>query len=96
MPVSTLLSSERTTTDQRAARVVLDHVGRTFPAPGGEREVLRDVTLDVSPGEVVVLLGPSGCGKSTLLRAVAGLDVPTAGRVLIDGVPVSGAASTSP
>ena len=88
---STLLTSPAATTSHRAARVVLDGIGRTFPAPGGEREVLRDVTLDVASGEVVVLVGASGCGKSTLLRAVAGLDQPTAGRVLIDDVPVAGA-----
>jgi ABC-type sugar transport system ATPase subunit len=44
-----------------------------------------DVTLDVHPGELLVLLGPSGCGKTTLLRMIAGLDQPTAGSVSIDG-----------
>ena len=91
MPVQNLLPARPATSSERAGRVVLDGVGRTFPAPDGQREVLRDITLDVAPGEVVVLLGPSGCGKSTLLRAVAGLDEPTTGRVVIDGVPVSGA-----
>ena len=43
--------------------------------------VLDGVDLSVAPGEVLVLLGPSGCGKSTLLRTVAGLELPTAGRV---------------
>jgi len=43
------------------------------------------VSLLAAPGEFLVLLGPTGCGKSTILRLVAGLETPTAGRVLIDG-----------
>ncbi len=44
-----------------------------------------DVSIEVAPGEFVVLLGPTGCGKSTILRLVAGLDKPTSGHVRIDG-----------
>jgi len=47
--------------------------------------VVKDVTLHIEPGELVVIVGPSGCGKSTLLRLVAGLLMPLQGRVLIDG-----------
>ena len=47
------------------------------------------VSLDVRPGEFCVLLGPSGCGKSTLLRLIAGLEVVTAGEILIGGVRVN-------
>jgi NitT/TauT family transport system ATP-binding protein len=52
--------------------------------------VLRDLTLAVQPGEILVLTGPSGCGKSTVLRALAGLLTPDAGRVSADGAPVAG------
>ena len=53
----------------------------------GRREVhaVRDVTLAVAPGEMVVLLGPSGSGKSTLLHLLGGLDRPSAGTVLFEG-----------
>lgn len=51
----------------------------------GERDVLHDVSLQVGDSEVVALLGPSGVGKSTLLRVVAGLLVPDAGTVWLDG-----------
>ena len=52
--------------------------------------VIDDLSFAVRPGEILVLTGPSGCGKTTVLRALAGLLAPGAGRVLADGVEVSG------
>jgi NitT/TauT family transport system ATP-binding protein len=66
----------------RALGVTLAGVQRVFD--DGLRAV-DGVTLDIDPGDFVVLLGPSGCGKSTLLRMVAGLDQPTGGQLLIGG-----------
>jgi sulfonate transport system ATP-binding protein len=53
----------------------------------GERSVLRDLDLDIAPGEFVALLGKTGCGKTTLLRVLAGLDPATAGTVDAPGAP---------
>ena len=50
-----------------------------------EARALKDVTLDIYPGEYVVFFGPSGCGKSTLLYTIAGLEYPTAGTVRVVG-----------
>lgn len=50
----------------------------------GEREVLKQVQLDIQPGEFIAIVGRSGCGKSTLLRLVAGLEEASAGQLLID------------
>jgi phospholipid/cholesterol/gamma-HCH transport system ATP-binding protein len=47
--------------------------------------VLRDITLDILPGEIFVLMGPSGSGKSVLLRQISGLETPSSGTVRIDG-----------
>jgi NitT/TauT family transport system ATP-binding protein len=73
---------------------VLDLVGVTkrFRAPNGASllTAIDRVSLDVRAGEFVAVVGPSGCGKSTILNLVAGLDRPSEGRILLNGVPVEG------
>ncbi|WP_194818236.1 ABC transporter ATP-binding protein [Nocardia sp. XZ_19_385] len=56
----------------------------------GGAPVIADLSLDVRPGEILILTGPSGCGKSTVLRALAGLLRPDSGRVLADDVAITG------
>jgi len=72
------------------SKLAIENVARTFPGVrGGAATVaLQPVSLAVADNDFITILGPSGCGKSTLLRIVAGLDTPTAGRVLLDGIPV--------
>ena len=73
---------------------VLDLIGVTkrFTAPDGVSALtaIDRVSLDVRAGEFVAVVGPSGCGKSTILNLVAGLDRPSEGRILLNGVPVEG------
>jgi ABC-type nitrate/sulfonate/bicarbonate transport system ATPase subunit len=61
-----------------------------FKRDGKTTQVLRDVNLQVAPGEFVCILGPSGCGKSTLLSTMAGFLSPSSGEVKIDGELVTG------
>jgi len=75
----------------REVTVVLDHVTRRYEVGGGVVTALEDVTLTLSPGELVVVLGPSGCGKTTLLNLIGALDVPTSGEISIGGRRVTGA-----
>jgi len=56
----------------------------------GATEVLKDINLDIAPGEFFALLGPSGSGKSTLLRLIAGFNQHSHGQLLIDGQDISG------
>ena len=69
--------------------VVLERVSKRFSHNGSPVEVLHEVDLTIEEGEFVCLVGPSGCGKSTLINLVAGLETPSSGRVLIDGIPVT-------
>jgi thiamine transport system ATP-binding protein len=66
-------------------RLELEHVDVTLEGVG----IVDDVSLEVAAGERLALLGPSGAGKSTLLRVLAGLERPSAGRVLSDGADVT-------
>lgn len=66
--------------------VVAQHVSKQVNSPTGDLLILDDVSLTIASGEAIAIVGASGSGKSTLLGLLAGLDVPTAGRVIVDGI----------
>ena len=68
------------------AAIRVDGIARRF----GDQDVLAALSLAVGRSEIVSLVGPSGCGKSTLLRLIAGLERGDAGRIEVDGRPVTG------
>lgn len=72
--------------DRAAASLQLRGLSRRF----GNHVAVRDVTLDVAPGEMIVLLGPSGCGKTTTLRMIAGFLSASTGDILLDGANLVG------
>ncbi len=63
-------------------RIELRDVSKSF----GTLDALAPVSFDVAEGETVTLLGPSGCGKTTLLRLIAGLETPTSGEIVVNGL----------
>ncbi|RPH78384.1 MAG: ATP-binding cassette domain-containing protein, partial [Candidatus Rokuibacteriota bacterium] len=65
--------------------VELRQLSKTYREGEAERVVLRDVSVTVAAGEIVVLVGRSGSGKSTLLNLIAGIDRPSAGSVAVNG-----------
>ncbi len=69
--------------------VRIEHLNKSFDAT----QVLKDVNINVWPGEVVVVLGPSGSGKSTMLRCINLLETPTAGHILIEDQEITGKSS---
>ncbi|NBQ19546.1 MAG: ATP-binding cassette domain-containing protein, partial [Synechococcaceae bacterium WB5_2A_257] len=69
--------------------VAVQDVAKAFPLSGGGHYLaLKGINLEIRKGEFISLIGHSGCGKSTLLNMIAGLDVPTEGAVLLDGITV--------
>jgi NitT/TauT family transport system ATP-binding protein len=75
------------------ARLILEHVSKTFDEGARHVTAVEDVDLHVAEGEFISIVGPSGCGKTTLLNMIGGFVMPTTGRVLLDGAPIAGPGS---
>lgn len=71
--------------NNKSSRVQLIDVVKSF----GTNTVLHNIDLDIKAGSLTTLLGPSGCGKTTILRLIAGLELPTSGKVILDDEDVS-------
>lgn len=80
-PAPNLTRNPFTESETPAVGVTVEHLSKKF----GTFEVLKDISFSVPPGEIFVLMGPSGSGKSVLLKHIVGLELPTSGKVTVDG-----------
>src|SRR5712691_11702110 len=73
------------------SRVVIyvQHITKSLPLGRERIDILKGISFQIVSGEFISIIGPSGSGKSTLLGIIAGLDNPTSGQVLIDGVDIT-------
>jgi putative ABC transport system ATP-binding protein len=80
---SVMLSAQAPTI--RDSVLKAENLTKRVTSPEGSLTIVHDVSFDIAPGESVAIVGASGAGKSTLLALLAGLDLPTSGRVLLEG-----------
>ena len=71
--------------DRNNIKIHVSHLKKNF----GKLEVLKDISVDICEGEVVVVIGPSGSGKSTFLRCLNRLEESTDGEIIVDGVDIT-------
>jgi iron(III) transport system ATP-binding protein len=77
--------TDRTAGVNAPATLQLERLSKHFKSPEGKDvRAVDDITIELSGGSFVTLLGPSGCGKTTTLRMIAGFEVPTTGRIMLD------------
>jgi putative ABC transport system ATP-binding protein len=77
------------------AMVEVVGLSRTYGSAGGDVHALRDVSFSIDRGTIAALVGRSGSGKTTLLNCVGGLDEPTSGTVVVDGIEVTALGETA-
>jgi putative ABC transport system ATP-binding protein len=68
--------------------ITIRNLVKTYSTAAGDFQALHDIKLDIVRGEFVALYGKSGAGKSTLINMITGIDLPTSGEVIVDGVPL--------
>jgi putative ABC transport system ATP-binding protein len=70
--------------------ISVQDVSKVFSLESGDFYALKSNSLEIKKGEFVAIMGPSGSGKSTLLQLIGGLDQPSAGQIMVDGIPLNG------
>lgn len=71
-------------------KISIKEISKVYDVKNQEFIAMQGISLDIMENEFISVVGPSGCGKSTLLRMIAGLDMPTAGKIWVDGKEVQG------
>lgn len=81
--------AEPATKTASAFALRLAGVSRSYKMGQVEVKALRNVSLDIVPGEFLVILGPSGSGKTTMLNLIGGIDSPTSGKIVVDSIDIT-------
>src|SRR5438270_11161999 len=89
MNTSLILETEAACKIERTAVMEVQNITKSLPLGRERINILKGISFQIMSGEFVSIVGPSGSGKSTLLGIIAGLDNPTTGHVLIDGVDIT-------
>src|SRR5256885_5649992 len=89
MNTSLILETEVASKIERTAVMDVQHITKSLPLGRERINILKGISFQIRNGEFVSIMGPSGSGKSTLLGIIAGLDNPTSGQVLIDGMDIT-------
>ena len=89
MSTEITLTSEQSQKTERKIVMDVQNITKNLPLGRENIEILKGISFQIMSGEFVSIVGPSGSGKSTLLGIIAGLDNPTTGQVLIDGVNIT-------
>lgn len=74
--------------------LTLENVSFDVKDEGGEKEIIKDLSLTIDEGKFVVITGPNGGGKSTLAKLIAGIYTPTSGKIIFNGTDITGASIT--
>src|SRR5437870_13452428 len=89
MNTSLILETAVASKIERTAVMDVQNITKSLPLGREKIDILRGISFQIMSGEFVSIVGPSGSGKSTLLGIIAGLDNPSSGQVLIDGVDIT-------
>ena len=89
MNTSLILETEVASKIERTAVMDVQNITKSLPLGRERIDILKGISFQIMSGEFVSIMGPSGSGKSTLLGIIAGLDNPTSGQVLIDGIDIT-------
>jgi putative ABC transport system ATP-binding protein len=89
MNTSTIFENKQSARTERTCVMDVRNITKSLPLGHERIEILKGISFQIMSGEFVSIVGPSGSGKSTLLGIIAGLDNPTTGQVLIDGVDIT-------
>lgn len=73
-----------------SSKILAEHIDKVYISGKKQTVAIEDASIDIQDNDFVCIVGPSGCGKSTLLRMLAGLDFPTAGKIIVNDRTVTG------